>query len=284
MDGLILKDKAALITGGGGGIGSAIAMRLAQAGARICIVDFSKTGLENSVNRLKQNGYHSIGISANVGSNEDVSKAFNRTINELGGLHILVNAAGIQGPIGLLDENSTDDWVRTIEINLIGTCLCMQAALPNMIKNRSGKIINFSGGGAVSPRARFSAYAAAKTAVVRLTEIAAEEYKPFGIDINAIAPGAVNTGMLDSVLNAGKEAAGGEYEEALIRKEKGGTPPETAAELVLFLASESSNGITGKLISAPWDPWRDKAFQNRLRTDKDLATLRRIDGKSFCKK
>jgi NAD(P)-dependent dehydrogenase (short-subunit alcohol dehydrogenase family) len=279
----ILRDKVVMVTGGGGGIGSAIALRLAREGARLSIVDYSRRDLELCVSRLEKEGFKAAGFKADMGSENDVQTVFEKTEKAFGGVHVLVNAAGIQGPIGLAGENPVEEWKRTIEINLLGTYLCMRRALSSMMRNKSGKIINFSGGGSTSPRVRFSAYAAAKTAVVRLTETAAEEYRPFGIDVNAIAPGAVNTGMLDALLNAGKEAAGGEYEEALLRKEKGGTPPETAAELVLFLASGESNGITGKLISAPWDPWRDKAFQERLRTEKDLATLRRIDGRNFAK-
>jgi NAD(P)-dependent dehydrogenase (short-subunit alcohol dehydrogenase family) len=280
----LLRDKVALITGGGGGIGGAIAEGLARAGARICIVDFSQADLDRRVSTLKQEEAEAIGVQADVGSKDDVERVFEKTAETFGEVDVLVNAAGIQGPIGFLAENSIDDWKRTIEINLLGTYLCMRRALPSMVKNKSGKIINFSGGGATSPRVRFSAYAASKTAVVRLTEIAAEEYKAVGIDVNAIAPGAVNTGMLEALLKAGRDAAGAEHDEALDRKEKGGTPPETAANLVLFLASDASNGITGKLISAPWDPWQEKAFQERLKTNKDLATLRRIDEKTFYRK
>jgi NAD(P)-dependent dehydrogenase (short-subunit alcohol dehydrogenase family) len=144
-----------------------------------------------------------------------------------------------------------------------------------------GKIVNFSGGGATGSRPHFSAYACAKTAIVRLTEVLADEVREFHIDVNAIAPGAVNTAMLDELLGAGEMAGSKERSEATKRKEAGGTPPEVPAGLVAFLASDESDGITGKLISAPWDPWNDKGFQEALRANQDLATLRRIDDKYF---
>jgi NAD(P)-dependent dehydrogenase (short-subunit alcohol dehydrogenase family) len=281
---LDLKDRIAVITGGGGGIGGAIATRLAGEGIRIIIVDYSQPNIDRRVSALNESGGSAVGLRADVSSQDDVSRVFVEIIKSYGKMDILVNAAGIQGPIGLVTDNSRGEWIRTIEINLIGTFLCIEAALPSMIKNRYGKIINFSGGGSTSPRSRFSAYAVSKTGVVRLTETLAEEMKPFRIDINAIAPGAVNTRMTEEVLQAGQKAAGDEYAETIQRKNKGGTPPTLAAELSAFLASSTSDGITGKLISAPWDPWRDETFQERLRKDKDLATLRRIDEKSFYRK
>jgi 3-oxoacyl-[acyl-carrier protein] reductase len=142
-----------------------------------------------------------------------------------------------------------------------------------MIARRSGKIINLSGGGAVSPRPNFSAYSASKAAVVRLTETLAEEVSAFNIQVNAVAPGAVNTHMLQEVIEAG-ESAGAELEAARRRKADGGTPPESAARLVLFLASKA----TGKLISAPHDDWEswDKERMDELMSRAWLS-MRRLD-------
>jgi NAD(P)-dependent dehydrogenase (short-subunit alcohol dehydrogenase family) len=152
-----------------------------------------------------------------------------------------------------------------------------------MINIKKGKIINLSGGGSTSPRPNFSAYAVAKTGIVRFTENLAEEVKEFNIDVNAIAPGAINTKMLEDVLHA-ENLAGIEYDEAVKRKKTGGNNPELAADLICFLASGLSDGITGKLISAPWDPWKENSYQNELRNNKDVAVLRRIDNKNFYKK
>jgi NAD(P)-dependent dehydrogenase (short-subunit alcohol dehydrogenase family) len=146
-----------------------------------------------------------------------------------------------------------------------------------MIARRQGKIINFSGGGATGPRPNFSAYSASKAAVVRLTETLAEELRPFNVQVNAVAPGAINTGMLEEVLAAG-EAAGVELAAAQSRKTQGGTPIELAARLVVFLASGASGSLTGKLISAPHDNWQNWGTEDLARLDgSPWYTLRRMD-------
>lgn len=280
---LLLENKVVVITGGSGGIGRALAVRFAKAKAKVVVLGSTKSRVEKCVEELVSYTTSAVGFCVDVSSPKEVEKTFSQILDTLGEIHVLINGAGIQGPIGLLIDNSLSDWIRTLEVNLIGTVLCIRAVLPSMIKAQYGKIINFSGGGATSPRARFSAYGTSKAGVVRLTEILAQEVRSYHIDVNAIAPGAVNTRMLDEVLNAGEALAGEEYQKALRQKKEGGTSPEWAAELALFLASPLSDGITGKLISAIWDPWQDKAFQEKLRSDPDLATLRRIDEKHFTK-
>lgn len=273
-----------MITGGSGGIGRALAFRFAREKTKLAILGATQSRVNHCVSELASCSTSVIGFVLDVASTEAVEQTFAQIVNTFGKIHVLINAAGIPSPIGLFVENPISDWIRTIQVNLIGTMLCTKAVLSGMMEARYGKIINFSGGGATSPRLHFSAYATSKAAVVRLTEILAEELRPYHIDVNAIAPGAVNTRMLEEVLSAGRELAGEEYDKALKQKEKGGTSPEKAAELALFLASPLSDGITGKLISAVWDPWQDEAFQNLLRSDKDFATLRRIDGKNFIRK
>ena len=143
-------------------------------------------------------------------------------------------------------------------MNLFGSVLCCRAVLPHFRANGYGKIIQLSGGGATSPLPRLSAYAASKAAVVRFAETLAEELRGTGIDVNAIAPGALNTRLLDEVLEAGPERVGDAfYERALEQRSSGGTPLDVAARLASSSPPATSDGITGKLISAPWDPWED---------------------------
>jgi NAD(P)-dependent dehydrogenase (short-subunit alcohol dehydrogenase family) len=190
---------------------------------------------------------------------------------------ILVNNAGIYGPMGDTASVPWDDWVRAIEINLFGTLLMSRAVLPQMRTRGRGKIINLSGGGATAPLPRISAYAASKTAVVRLTETMAEELRNEGIDINAIAPGALNTRLLDEVLEAGPAAVGQAfYDRALEQREKGGAPLERGASLAVFLASTKSDGITGRLLSAVWDDWENLPAQREALEEGDVYTLRRV--------
>ena len=152
-----------------------------------------------------------------------------------------------------------------------------RALLPHFKTNKGGKIINMSGGGATAPLPRLSAYAAAKAALVRLTETMAHETLGCGIDVNAIAPGALNTRLLDEILEAGPNRVGKDfYERSLKQKEDGGASMMKAAELCVYLGSDDSDGITGKLISAVWDPWKDLARHlNKLKSS-EIYTLRRI--------
>jgi NAD(P)-dependent dehydrogenase (short-subunit alcohol dehydrogenase family) len=147
------------------------------------------------------------------------------------------------------------------------------------------KIVNFSGGGAATPFPQYSAYATGKAAIVRFTENLALELADENIDINCVAPGFVITRLHQQTLKAGSGKAGtGFFEGTKKQIETGGVPASLAAELTAFLLSAASDGITGKFISAPWDPWREPEFQDLLRADKDFATLRRIDNKMFFKK
>jgi len=146
-----------------------------------------------------------------------------------------------------------------------------------MKKNKYGKIINLSGGGATAPLPFISAYAASKAAVVRLTETLAGECKDYNIDINAVAPGALNTRLLEEVLSAGPAKVGDDfYARALKQKASGGAPLELGAELCVFLASSQSDGISGRLISAQWDPWRRLDDYRAELAAGDIYTLRRI--------
>jgi 3-oxoacyl-[acyl-carrier protein] reductase len=196
-------------------------------------------------------------------------------VAEFGRADILVNSAAVQPPIGPFWENDPGEWLRTILINLGGVFLCCRAVVPVMIRQGKGKIIILSGGGAASPRPYFSAYAASKAAVARLTETLAEELKPFNIQVNAVSPGAAYTRMTEEVLAAG--SAAGEVALAQARRVKEeGLRPDAAADLCVFLASEESNGLTGRLISAVWDDWRSLPRRLDLVMNSDLYTLRRV--------
>lgn len=271
------KDRVCIITGGSGGIGRAIAKAFATEG--ICLILNSRT--ESTLERVKREVQEASPVKveifpADVSQPEQVKSMVDFTVEKFGTVDILVNCAGILGPIGLSSEVSAKDWLESIKINLFGTFLCIQAVLPIMIAKKKGKIINFSGGGAVSPRPRLSAYSASKAAVVRLTETWADEVKEYNIYINAIAPGAVNTLLLEKVLEAGETAGKEEQAKAIKQKQGGGTPPEKAAELAVFLASPKSDGLTGRLISAVWDDWPDVPKHLDEIMSSDIYTMRRM--------
>lgn len=273
---MILTNKTALITGGSRGIGKAVANAFAKEGAGLVLVSIDAKELESAKNDLTKDGAKVETIACNVSDEQCAARATKLAEDVFGGVDILVNAAGIYGPMGRVTDIEPAEWRKTLEINLTGTFLMARAVLPLMQKKRAGKIINFVGGGE-GPYPRFSAYVASKGGVARFTETAAAEAKEFGIDINAIAPGAVNTAFLDELLAAGPEKVGEEtYQRSLQQKKEGGTPPEKAAALCLFLASEKSNGLSGKILSAVWDKY--EKFPEHLDEimESDALTYRRV--------
>lgn len=272
-----LKDKVSIITGGSGGIGKAIAKAFAGEGAHLVLASRTRSELEVRKQEIESLPEARVEIlRTDVSDAKQVKDLVDFALERFATIDILVNCAGVLGPVGLSSEVDAQKWLEAVQINLFGTFLCIKAVLPVMMEKKKGKIINFSGGGAVSPRPRFSAYSAAKAAVVRLTETLAEEVKEYNIDINAIAPGAVNTRLLDQVLEAG-EAAGKDFLAKSVRqKQEGGTPPEKAAELSIFLASSKSDGLSGRLISAVWDNWLDVPKHQDEITSSDIFTMRRI--------
>jgi NAD(P)-dependent dehydrogenase (short-subunit alcohol dehydrogenase family) len=247
-----LTDKVIIVTGGGGGIGQVVVRTLARAGAVVVAADICLEDVE----RVAQAEPRIIPVKVDVTDWQSVQEMAAFTMREFGQVDGLVNAGGVQGPIGPLQENDVDQWAQTIQVNLIGAFHCCKAVLPFMMVRRRGKIVNFSGGGATAPRANYSAYGASKAAVVRLTETLSEEVKEYNIQVNAIAPGAVNTRMLEETLAVGSLAGARAQEEAQRQLETGGAPPELAASLITFLVSEASGKLSGRLISAPYDGWQ----------------------------
>jgi 3-oxoacyl-[acyl-carrier protein] reductase len=273
---MILKDKTALITGGSRGIGKSVARAFLREGAKVMIAARSREELDAVKNELGKE-FDGVAIfRADVSKKEEIDSLVAATVVRFGKIDILINAAGIYGPIGPSHEVDFDKWEEAFAINVFGTFRMIQKALPIMMQAKHGKIINFSGGGD-GPLPRFSAYNSSKVAVVRLTETLAAETKDYAIDINAIAPGPVNTKFLDEALRAGEELVGKERYKALLRqKEEGGAPPEKTAELCVFLASSKSDGLSGKLLSAVWDDWQ-KWDKEKIKTimQSDVYTLRR---------
>jgi NAD(P)-dependent dehydrogenase (short-subunit alcohol dehydrogenase family) len=271
-----LKDRVAIVTGSGRGIGRAIALAVAEQGADVVVAARTLAELEATAAKIRSLGRRALIVQADVSCRRDVEAMVDAALAEFGRIDILVNNAGVQPPVGPLWENDPNEWLRTIQINLGGVFLCCRTVVPVMIRQGGGKIINLSGGGAAGPRASFSAYAASKAAIVRLTETLAEEVKGFGIQVNVIAPGAVNTRLTDEILAAGAAAGDETLARAHRQKKSGGVPPEKAAALAVFLASDESDGLTGRLISAVWDDWQSMSGRIDQIMTSDLYTLRRV--------
>jgi 3-oxoacyl-[acyl-carrier protein] reductase len=276
----LLSRRIAVITGPTRGLGEAIALRFAREGASLALLARGAAGLECLLPKLRAvatgDGQQFRPIPVDLADANDIDRAIHVCLREFDGVDILVNNAAVQGPIGPLESNDWAQWRTVFDVNLMAPARLCQLLIPAMRRRPGGKIINISGGGATSPRPDFSAYAASKCALVRLTETLAEELKPDRIDVNAVAPGAMNTRMLDEVLAAGPDGAAKEFADALKRKLQGGTPPDKAAALVAMLASSLGNGITGKLISAVWDDWEKFPSRREELVGNDIYTLRRV--------
>jgi len=274
-----LAGRAALITGASRGLGLAIAGKLALAGADVLLCARNADTLEEarrSVAALAP-GRRVLAAAGDVSREADVARVTEAAVAAFPSLHVLVNNAGVYGPMGPIERADWEAWVRAIEVNLFGSVLMTRALVPHFKSRRAGKIIQISGGGATRPLPNLSAYAASKAAIVRFAETIAEELRPHHIDVNAVAPGALNTHMLDEVIEAGPDAVGAAfYDRALAQKSTGGTPLDRGADLCVFLASAASDGITGKLISAVWDPWASLPDHRADLEASDVYTVRRI--------
>jgi len=282
-DASCLAGRAALVTGGSRGLGLAIAEAFVAAGASVMLCARDAGPLEAAGLRLRERargGQRVCWHRADVTDPKQVTAVVDQSLRDLGGLQVLVNNAGVYGPFGTIEEIDWAAWVRATEINLYGSVIPTRAVLPHFKARGHGKIIQLSGGGATKPLPRISAYAASKAAIVRFAETVAEECRGSGIDVNAIAPGALNTRLLDEVLSAGPAQVGPDFfARSLRQKEEGGDQLARGAELAVFLASTASNGITGKLISAIWDDWRAWPEHVTDLRDSDAYTLRRITGR-----
>jgi 3-oxoacyl-[acyl-carrier protein] reductase len=271
-----LDGRTALITGASQGLGLEIARAYLREGARIVICARSEDKLRAAEGELAGLGeVHA--HAADVASPDAVEALVAFAVARLGGLDVLVNNAGVYGPKGAIDEVDWAEWAKAIEINLMGSVLPARFAVPHLRRSERGKVVQLSGGGATSPMPGLSAYAASKAAVVRFAETLAGEVAGDGTDVNAVAPGALNTGMLDEVIEAGPKAVGEAfYTKALQQRDNGGTPLERGAALAVYLGSRESDGITGRLLSAVWDPWEDLAAHTADLDGSDIYTLRRI--------
>lgn len=279
----VLAGKKAIITGANQGLGLEIARKYVLAGAdlMLCARNVNMLAAARAeLVKLASVGQQIVTQAVDVSVESEVNVVVVQTLKLLGGCHILVNNAGVYGPKGEIESVVWSDWVKAIEINVYGSILMSRAVLPHFKAQGYGKVIQLSGGGATNPLPRISAYAVSKAAIVRYAETLAEEVRGTGIDVNSIAPGALNTRMLDEILEAGPAKVGQAfYDRALKQKESGGTPLERGADLAVFLASPVSDGITAKLISSVWDNWENWPEHLHELSGSDAYTLRRIAGR-----
>lgn len=255
--------KVAIVTGAGRGIGKAIALILAEAGADTTVVARTREQIEQTAGDIRKLGRKALAIPADVGQEDQVKKVVEQTISQFGKIDILVNNAGIAvskpvvlipgaevagftGKVSEQDEQTTlQEWRKIIDTNLTGAFIFAQAVGPYMMKQRKGKVINTSSTAADEGLPRISAYSASKAGLSTFTRCLASEWGPFNINVNAIAPGIIRTDMVAHHLENPKSR------EAILQRIPLGrvAEPRDVALLVLFLASEASDYLTGQIFT-----------------------------------
>jgi len=267
------KTIPVLVTGAGRGIGKRLAIGFATKGARVGLLARSKPELDLCHLEIEHAGGNALRIRADVADYEQVSASIERMRVQFGSSpQVLVCAAGTLGHPGPFAESNAKGWAEIIQTNLVGVMNVCRAALPSMIQHRRGKIIVLTGGHGTQARPNFALYAATKAAIVSLVESIAEEVRDHNVQINCMSPGASYTHMTDQILAAGDRAGWRELEDAQQVRLTGGVTAEKQIELALFLASEESNHISGRLIHVldDWKRLREAAVKA------DLYTLRRV--------
>jgi NAD(P)-dependent dehydrogenase (short-subunit alcohol dehydrogenase family) len=262
-----LDGEVAVVTGGGRGIGRAIARSLGQAGASVAVVARTPRDVAATAAMLEEGGGEAVGIRADVTDRASVDTTMREVEQALGSVTILVNCAGTCGAIGPLWEIEPDDWRRDVDATLLGTFLCARAVLPAMVARRRGRVINVSSYAAIRASPYIAAYGSAKAALVHLTNTLAAETAPFGVSVFAMTPGRVRTAMTDHMLDVqtGKQWSVMPTGEWL--------PAERAGALAVVLASGRADALSGRFIHVLDDVEELVRRADEIRRD-DLHALR----------
>ncbi len=265
--------KNVMVTGASRGIGKRLAIGFFQRGARIALVGRSKAELDLAHIEIEQSGGNALRLRADVTDPEQLAVAVDRIRVTFGsGVDILICAAAIPGPLHSFAHASLKAWTEAVQINLMGVVHSCRAALPGMVERRAGKIIVLGCYSDSGPTQGFSAYYTSKQALIPFVEGLAAEVAHDNIQVNCFDPGEAYTTFTDEVIRAGSRLDTEVVQRAIRVRQTGGTSPEAQVEMAAFLASESSNHITGKLLNVN-DDWR-KLKNATLRPDQ--YTLRRV--------
>ncbi len=269
-----------MVTGAGRGIGRATAASLASMGARLALCARSRPELDELATEVGERfGTETVVGEVDVADAAAVMAFATRVEAELGPADVLVNNAGVLGPVGALVDVDLAEWARTLAIDLLGPVHTVAAFAPQMTAAGRGRIVNLSGGGTggASVAPRITAYTTAKAALVALTEMLARELAPT-VQVNALAPGAIATGFVDGILDAGPDASGTELFETTRRQRAHPDSLDRYLDLLHFVISPDADWLTGRLVSARWDPPESLRARRREIEASNLLTLRRIDG------
>jgi NAD(P)-dependent dehydrogenase (short-subunit alcohol dehydrogenase family) len=247
-----LSGQVATVTGGGRGIGRAVSLALAKTGAAVAAISRTQPQLNEVVQNITEAGGRAMALPVDVTDHEALQRAAEVIEQELGPIDLLVNNAGVGGPVGAFAESDPEEWWRCVEVNLRGPVLCCRAVLPSMIARGRGRIINVASGAGTRAIPNLSAYVTSKAALIRFTENLAAELQGSGVCVFSIQPGTVRTAMAESVLNSAE--ARQRIPWFLEFFEKGqDVPAELAAGLVVLLASGRADALSGRFLAVEWD-------------------------------
>ena len=272
MENLTLKDQVALVTGGGRGLGRAIALHLAQAGARVAVSARSSDQIGETVHLIESAGGAALAVTADVSDPAAVGRMTETVQQKLGPVDVLVNNAGTGGPFGPIWENDPLQWWNCFEVNVRGSFLCCRAILPGMVERKRGRIINVASGAGARPIPYMSSYVASKCALIRFTEVLAAESESHGIAAFSIQPGTVRTAMADQILTSQENMRWLPWFKDIFDQGKN-VPPEFAANLVLYLASGRADMLSGRFFIVPEDPIEVVKRADEVKRD-DLYAMR----------
>ena len=256
---LKIKDKVAIVTGGGGGIGKAIAMRLAEESATVVVADLNAEAARNAIDEIKANGGDGLAVSCDATKPEDADAMVQKTISAYGVIDILVNNVGGGTGIAVIVQSQVDQWDKTVEMNLRSVYLSCRAVAKAMISRKQGRIINISSIAGKSGEPLLGPYCASKFGVIGFTQVLARELARYNITVNAVCPGYVYTPGWEKLAQALKDTqpalADKSLQEIFEARVKAVTPlrrpqpPEDIADMVAYLASERARNITGQAIN-----------------------------------
>ena len=274
-------NKTILITGANQGIGLEIAKNFYAKGSNIILCARNKKKLLSIKKKLVSKFKNKFFLEPlDISKQNQVDKFYKKIFKKNKKIDVLINNAGIYGPKGSSETLNWNEWKNTLDINLLGSIYMTNKIIPHFKKKKYGKIIQISGGGAASAFPFFSPYSVSKVGIVRFIENISIELKKYNIYANSIAPGPVNTRMLDQVLKAGPKKVGKTfYQKSIKQKKQGGTDINKVLNLIEFLAHKKSDKISGKLISALWDNWEVFSKNKKKLNSSDFGNLRRITGR-----
>lgn len=258
-----LEGKVAVITGGGRGIGQAVALAYAREGAAVVIASRTRSQVEHAGAEIIRQGGRALALCTDVTEEKEVHQLMEATLSTFGRCDIFVNNAGVAGPIAETADLALSEWEAGLRANLTATFLCCRAVIPQMRRQGSGKIINVASGLAVLPLPGVATYSAAKAAVVQFSRALAEELRPDGIQVFAIAPGVVRTVVLEGLFGPGDARTPAAIRNRIDTYEASRIliTPEQSARFFLLLAADAGNEFSGQFVR-----WDDDAIRKRLAT------------------